>query len=277
MTTPARLLSTVVALALAGACSSGPAPAPADELRAVAAELDPEDRFSFVYNAGGTRVTGCFQPNQSFVGEVDLDAGLLLLRREPAGPPIALVAEGRAILHASLFREGTSPTPWLTTEGRVSGSLRVALVRSLGPGLAGYVIDAALPPDGVAYAQESVTVAEEVTARPSLDGARRFSLRLDGTKLAPAGATSDEPLDDPTVEISIRDDVVRRIAVVPGRADGAGGDDLELGGWTIDYGTVTAPLEVPQVGPVTEIAQIDASTLVAPTIATCELPLSTEP
>lgn len=270
---------TIVALAimvLAGACRTGRTLTPEAELRAAVSDLAPVERFRFVYNAGGTSVNDCFQPNQSFLGDVDLSAGLLVIRHGAEGPPIALVAGGRAVLNASLFRAGTAPTPWLATSGPVEGPLRAGLVRALGTGLAGYVVDAALPPDGAAFASDGLTIVEAVKKLPPRDGAQRFLLRLDGNRLSAPGATSpDAPVEDPTLEIWFEGGVVRRITVVPGRS-ASDESDLELGGWTIDYQDAPAPGEVPDLGPVTELTDVDAAALAAPPITTCELPLSTD-
>jgi hypothetical protein len=251
---------------------------PAALLEAKLVDAPVLDRFRFLYSAAGTRVNDCFEPNRSFLGDVDHQQGLLILRRDPSSPPIAYVTGGRAVLSASLFRDGTVPTPWLTTAGPVKGALRASLLRALGTGLAGYVVDGKLPPRGADFARDGLEVAKEVTRLPGRDGARRFALRLDRNAL-PGRTSSAQPLlEDPTLELWIgASGNIRRIAVRPGRPAATSANDLDVGGWTIDYLPPIDGLSVPDLGPFTEVAAVDAATLAAPPIETCELPLTADP
>ena len=268
----------ILAAILGGSCRPGQESGPSAVLRAALADRTPVERFRFLYNAAGTRVNDCFEPNRSFVGDVDHRQGLLILRRGPSSPPMAYVTGGRAVLSASLFRDGTVPTPWLTTSGPVNGALRTSLLRALGTGLAGYVVDGQLPPRGADFAREGLEVAKEVTRLPDRDGAQGFALRLDRSALPEATSSAEPLLVDPILEIWVgASGNVRRIAVRPGRPAGTSADDLDVGGWTIDYLPPIEELRVPEVGPFAEVATVDAGALAAPPIATCELPLSADP
>jgi len=268
----------MVALTLAGACRSERETEPMQRLQAALAEGAPADQFRFLYNAAGTRVNDCFEPNRSFIGDVDRQQGLLILRRDVSSPPMAYIVGGRAVLSASLFRQGSVPTPWLTTPGPVDGPVRASLLRALGTGLAGYVVDGKLPPDGVEFARDGIEVAEEVTQLPERDGAQGFALRLDRDAFPDGGEPGESLLEDPTLELWIGSNgTVSRVAVRPGRPQKPSADDLEVGGWTIDYLPPLDDLTVPDLGPLTELSSVDAETLRSPPIETCRLPLTTDP
>lgn len=268
----------MIAIALAGACRSEPNTRPSAVLRAALAEGAPTEQFRFVYNAAGTRVNDCFEPNRSFVGDVDRRQGVLVLRPDTSSAPMAYVTGGRAVLSATLFRSGSLPTQWLTTSGSVDGALRRSLLRVLGTGLAGYVVDGLLPPDGADFARDGLEVAKEVTRLPGRDGTRRFALRLDRGALAGADGQEEPLLEDPVLEVWVGESGnVHRVAVRPGRPEGPSDDDLEVGGWTIDYLPAVDAVAVPDLGPVTELSALDAGALLAPLVQACELPLSTDP
>ena len=260
-----------------GSCGSGRDTGPSADLQAALADDSSPTRFRFLYSAAGTRVNDCFEPNRSFVGDVDNREGLLILRRDLSSPPMAYVTGGRAVISASLFQGGTVPTPWVTTSGPVEGALRSSLLRALGTGLAGYVVDGQLPPHGVDFARDGLEVAEEVTRLRERDGARGFAMRLDRKALPGATAPEQSLLEDPILEIWIgADGSLRRIAVRAGRRAGPKANELDVGGWTIDYLPPIEELRVPDVGPFTELAAVDAGALAAPPIESCELPLSAD-
>lgn len=272
------LLVTVTVL-VAAACRSERESRTASVVQVALAKGASADRFRFVYNANGTKVNDCFEPNRSFVGDVDLGRGLLVLRRDLSSPPVAFVTGGRAVLSASLFRKGSHPTSWLRTPGLVDGPLRTSLLRALGTGLGGYVVDGQLPPDGTAFARDGLEVAKEVTQLRDRDGAQGFALTLDRNAFPAASDPDDESLlGDPILEFWIgASGDVRRVTVRPGRVPGYSEEDLEVGGWTIDYLPPSEELAVPDLGPMTELGPGDARTIAAPPIETCELPLSTNP
>lgn len=271
------LVLAVALLSTTGACRSGAPDTPAEVLRTRLEDPTDPTTFSFVYSDGGSRVADCFSPNRTFSGDVDGSAGLMVLRDE-GSDPIAYVAEGRAVLSDRLFSAGSVSAPWMVTRGRVTGPLRDALGRALGTGLAGYVADGLLPPPSHQVATDALAIAKQVRSVRSGDRSERFTLTLDGARLAaaaPEATATTEALDDPTLEVVLTERTITRITVTPGRPATPGPDDAEdAGGWVIDYLPLRRPVVPADVGPVAELVDEDAAGLSPPQITTCNLPVA---
>lgn len=264
-------LVLTAALVAGGACGRGGDTGATAQFRAALSATEERDRFQFDYADGGSRVTDCFLPNPSFTGEVDRVAGLLVLRLNPGGPVVAYVRDGRSVLSSTLFRGLPEGVEWLATTGKVGGELRAGLVRSLGAGLAGYVVDGLLPPSGEEIAAAAFGERATVTALPTDDGTRRFAVGVAASRLqaGPADRTGDV-----TVEITFAGASVERVVVTPGASPGDGAPSGSEGtrGWSIRYRRAPAPPMAPADAATTELESA-TNLLLAPPPVGCELPV----
>lgn len=268
-------LGVIVALVLVtgGACGRGADRGAAEEFRSALDATKRRDRFQFDYAEGGSRVTDCFLPNTSFTGEVDRVAGLLVLRLTPGGPVVGYVRDGRSVLSSALFRGLPDDVRWLATTGKVTGELRAGLVRALGSGLAGYVVDGLLPPSGEEIAAAAFDARATVTALPADDGTRRFAVRVAASRLAVGPA--DRP-GDVTVEITFAGSSVERVVVTPGASSEAADATSGSGGargWSIRYRRALEPPRAPDAVVTTELRSAADFPLAPPPVA-CELPVA---
>lgn len=268
-----RALLGLVAVLLLGACSRNDGVA--SELGDALDDARAPTRFAFDYRSGGTRVNDCFLPNRAFSGLVDHDAGVLALQQDGMGEPSAYVARGDIYLRATLFAEGVTEAPWLRATGPLDDQRRAAVVRAIGDGFAGYVASGLLPPDGRATALELLDVAEAVRVVERSDGAARYELRLppEALGIAPGQGNEESEIGDLVVEVTVAGDSVTRIAVDEVDEPAAEHVEADADLWSVEYRPSERRVQLPDVGPVEDLAGIDPALLQAPTIERCEVPL----
>lgn len=240
------------------------------------------DRFEFHYRAAGSTVLNCFLPNREFWGALDYQSGVLLLRTGGrASAPTAMVAQGRAVLHQSLFPGEAVPTTWVEFDQPQVTALP-ALQRALGVDLAGYVVGDALPSSGRATALAALDVARRVDriGNQTIGSARAdgYRLSVNADKFADEASPSTTipnrvPVHTPvpSFEIWLGDDnTVLRIVV---QAQGSDGEpkDAATAGWTIDY-LPGRPVVFTPPTDVTAIAALDLGAVAAPAAPSCQVP-----
>jgi hypothetical protein len=260
----ARIFAVAGLAAALAACSAG-AP-PSSDLEARLAAIDDPDSFTMAYQAAGTDVLGCVQPNRSFAIDVDTPTLAFVVRDAVSGSTIAERHDRSIRLHRDLFAEGTTDAIWVEVDlDATADQLIAALRRVLGPDLAEYLLAAGPPSSGPALAAALVPIAASIEATDDDGSTTTFRLELDpggfaeGATLAPDQADAAPPL----IDLTLDDRGVRRIVV---RAPG----DEAAGGWIIDY--VDPGAEVPNApapGSAVDLDDLATDDLRAPAIVGC--------
>ena len=282
---PTAQALVLVCLLLAGACRTTQDAQPLDP---VATELlerlerrPDEKSFSFRHRAGGTRVNDCFMANREFSGEVDAEAGTVVIRNGSAGEVVAISTPEAALLHESLFRADSVPAEWvrLPDDRRAAAD---ALRRSLGPDLLPYAVNEDLPASGQATAIAFLRVSRKVTSDgdDAVGGTptERFRIEVDRDRFESelaaageepaAGGRADAP---PTIFVWVSDD--DRIVRVEVRPPADERLDEPPVGWATEYASLDRTAEMPQPTELVELTPADLSALAPPLRTTCELPL----
>lgn len=221
--------------------------------------LPAADRFAFAYTAAGTSVLDCALPNRSFRVEVDRANGTLVVR-DAAGERVAASSGEAVFLSPTLFEPRLDG--WLRADFPLDDGDAEELRRVLGVDLAGYVLAAGLPADGV---QTAAALAEEAITVEELQPGRGQQTDWTGYGLAIAAGDDGAPAD---VSVWLEGDTVARITVLPAVEQPTDGDAAT--GWVLDFARVTEPLVVPDVASV-DVTSLDVAALRGGPIRDCEI------
>jgi len=279
---PTGLLLVLVGVAIViGAALSalGADDGPARQLRHRIDGAGTPARFEYTYRRGGTRVLDCVLANIGYVGDVDRDAGALVVRLTADGELVAARTADTVFLHQSLFNEAPFTTPWLRLPRRPDATSTPRLRRALGD-LAGDVLAADLPAPGEAVTRSALEVATgvEELGPDDIDGedADRYRISVDPERYAAAATTTPTTGDDddgpvPVIDVWVTRHGVARVAITPARPDGTPGASED--GWVIDYRSAMGPVAVPAPADaeVTELSAVDPAAL-TPAPPDCQLP-----
>lgn len=267
-------IAVVVGAALSALISDD---SPLVQLRRRIDEAGTPTRFEYNYRRGGTRVLDCVLANTGYVGDVDRDAGVLVVRLTADAELVAARTADAVLVHQSLFNEAPFTTPWLRLPRRPDATSTPQLRRALGD-LAGDVLAADLPAPGEAVTRSALEVATAVEefGPDDIDGedADRYRISVDPERYAAAATTPPTGGDDdgpvPVIDVWVTRDGVARVAITPARSDGRPGASED--GWVIDYRSATGPVAVPALADaeVTELSAVDPAAL-TPAPPDCQL------
>ena len=230
--------------------------------------MDAPRSFEFSYQALGTDVLDCVLPHRDFDGSVFTDSTLLMTADTPSGAARALRLGDAIYLESTFFATGAVDGDWARIDR--SPAIRADLERILGVDLAAYLLADDLPPSG--------NEVLEATLRETDVASNVESIRPRGGPPAPGyrfivEAEGTTPVIDAWVDV---DGNVVRIRVQDSLPDQAGEPDPDSG-WITDYRPTP---DTPPPPPPTDVAPVDAASLVVLTPATpagCELEIGPEP
>lgn len=232
--------------------------------------------LDFVFEAGGTTVTRCFQPNRTFTGTIDFARKTVVLGSAD-GSPLAVVTPEATLVRSALFAD-PPPATWTRIPKDLTGAELDAVKAAVGVEFMSYLVGESPPSTPAQVVAAALDVASEVTE--SRAGARStYSVIVDDRELdevaSREGVTTTmagEPVAI-TVVASFTDDSIVSVTVDPGGStDRPRFEDQDAPiGWTTTYRPRVEPNPLPQIGDIAEPGPEALQTLRAAPIATCQV------